>query len=100
MVQSEGRARGEGSAAGTSVGGGAAFREEREGGVNRMPRNIEGSVVVVMGASSGIGRVTARLFAANGARVVLAPAVTRFVASIFTIFTVSGFLTQAYMKIK
>jgi NADP-dependent 3-hydroxy acid dehydrogenase YdfG len=37
-----------------------------------MPRNIEGSVVVVTGASSGIGRATARLFAENGARVVLA----------------------------
>ena len=37
-----------------------------------MPREIEGSVVVVTGASSGIGRAAARLFAEHGARMVLA----------------------------
>jgi len=31
---------------------------------------------------------------------VLAPALTRFVASVFAILTVSDFLTQAYMEIK
>jgi NAD(P)-dependent dehydrogenase (short-subunit alcohol dehydrogenase family) len=37
-----------------------------------VPREIEGSVVVVTGASSGIGRAAVRLFAEHGARVVLA----------------------------
>jgi NAD(P)-dependent dehydrogenase (short-subunit alcohol dehydrogenase family) len=35
--------------------------------VSRVPREIEGSVVVVSGASSSIGRAAARLFAENGA---------------------------------
>ena len=34
--------------------------------------NLEGKVAIVTGASSGIGRATAKLFAAQGARVVLA----------------------------
>lgn len=33
--------------------------------------NIEGKVVVITGASSGIGEATAKLLAANGAKVVL-----------------------------
>ncbi|MDQ4105775.1 MAG: SDR family oxidoreductase [Actinomycetota bacterium] len=37
-----------------------------------MPRKIRGSVVVITGASSGIGRATARAFAEKGASVVLA----------------------------
>ena len=37
-----------------------------------MPRRIEDSVVVITGASSGIGRATARAFARRGASVVLA----------------------------
>ena len=37
-----------------------------------VPREIEDSVVVVTGASSGIGRATARIMPENGARVVLA----------------------------
>jgi short-subunit dehydrogenase len=37
-----------------------------------MARNIKGAVVVVTGASSGIGRATALAFAARGARVVVA----------------------------
>ena len=37
-----------------------------------VPREIEDSVVVVTGVSSGIGRATARIMAENGARVVLA----------------------------
>ncbi len=37
-----------------------------------MPRAIEGSVVVITGASSGIGRATARALAERGASVVLA----------------------------
>ena len=37
-----------------------------------VPGEIEDSVVVVTGVSSGIGRATARIMAENGARVVLA----------------------------
>jgi short-subunit dehydrogenase len=36
-----------------------------------MPRNLNEQVVVITGASSGIGRVTARMFASRGARVVV-----------------------------
>ena len=36
-----------------------------------MPRSINEQVVVITGASSGIGRTTARMFAAAGARLVL-----------------------------
>lgn len=37
-----------------------------------MLREIDGSVVVILGASSGVGRTTAELFADHGAKVVLA----------------------------
>jgi len=37
-----------------------------------MPQSISGKVMIITGASSGIGRATARRFAAEGARVVLA----------------------------
>ena len=40
-----------------------------------VPREIEDSVVVVTGASSGIGRATARIMAESGARVVFERAV-------------------------
>src|SRR5262245_39900360 len=36
-----------------------------------MARNIEGKVVVITGASRGLGESTARLLAANGAKVAL-----------------------------
>src|SRR3712207_2624225 len=38
----------------------------------RMRRSLESKVVVITGASRGIGRATARLFAERGASVVLA----------------------------
>src|SRR3989440_11219793 len=38
----------------------------------RMPRKIQDSVVVITGASSGIGRATALAFARQGASVVVA----------------------------
>jgi NADP-dependent 3-hydroxy acid dehydrogenase YdfG len=40
-------------------------------GVNLMSDNIEGKVVVITGASSGLGEATARLLSAQGASVVL-----------------------------
>ena len=36
-----------------------------------MSENIEGKVVVITGASSGLGKATARLLSAQGASVVL-----------------------------
>src|SRR5215210_7030855 len=47
------------------------MHKERNG-ARTAPREIEGSVVVVTGASSGIARATTRLYAEQGARVVLA----------------------------
>jgi hypothetical protein len=44
-----------------------------------------------------LGQWVAAFFAYG---LVLAPALTRFVASVFAILTVSDFFTQAYMKIK
>jgi NADP-dependent 3-hydroxy acid dehydrogenase YdfG len=41
------------------------------GTVEIMRNNIEGKVVVITGASSGLGEVTARLLSAQGASVVL-----------------------------
>ena len=42
-----------------------------------MPRELRNSVVVITGASSGIGRATARTVAEHGASVVLAAAANR-----------------------
>ena len=42
-----------------------------QAGVKIMSKNIEGKVVVITGASSGLGEATARLLSAQGASVVL-----------------------------
>jgi NADP-dependent 3-hydroxy acid dehydrogenase YdfG len=49
----------------------AAERPSRQAGVKIMSNNIEGKVVVITGASSGLGEATARLLSAQGASVVL-----------------------------
>ena len=40
-----------------------------EGMLSTLSRSISGSVAIVTGSASGIGRATARLFADEGARV-------------------------------
>ena len=42
-----------------------------EAGVKIVDNNIEGKVVVITGASSGLGEATARLLSTQGASVVL-----------------------------
>jgi NADPH:quinone reductase-like Zn-dependent oxidoreductase len=42
-----------------------------QAGVKMMSKNIEGKVVVITGASSGLGEATARLLSTQGASVVL-----------------------------
>jgi len=46
-------------------------KPSRQAGVKIMSKNIEGKVVVITGASSGLGEATARLLSAQGASVVL-----------------------------
>src|SRR6266516_964104 len=46
-------------------------KPSRQAGVKMMSHNIEGKVVVITGASSGLGEATARLLSAQGATVVL-----------------------------
>src|SRR2546430_5799832 len=46
-------------------------KPSRQAGVKIMSNNIEGKVVVITGASSGLGEATARLLSAEGASVVL-----------------------------
>src|SRR3989442_3295040 len=47
------------------------FKPSWQAGVKIMSNNIEGKVVVITGASSGLGEATARLLSAQGASVVL-----------------------------
>ncbi len=43
--------------------------------ITRVHMKINGKVVIVTGASSGIGRATAELFGKNGAKIALAAAI-------------------------
>lgn len=60
-----------------------------------MPRIIDGQVVVITGASSGIGRTAARMFAERGARVVVAARNIEALNELVSEITATGALAYA-----
>ncbi|HJQ23648.1 MAG TPA: SDR family oxidoreductase [Blastocatellia bacterium] len=60
-----------------------------------MPREIHDQIVVITGASSGIGRTTARMFAEHGARVVVGSRNAEALGSLVKQITESGGLAYA-----
>ena len=62
--------------------------------------NVENKVIVITGASSGIGEATAKLLAQNGANVVLGPTSAVYSATKYAVWAISDGLRQESKNIR